>query len=70
MAKPVPPEIDLHSLCKCNQALIVGFGDNDHTIRGLMSFIEMTSRYNKIMIIHVMVEPQITKRRGDELKGF
>jgi hypothetical protein len=33
--------------CKCNQALIVGFGDNDHMIRGLMSFIEMTSRYNK-----------------------
>ena len=29
---------------KCNQALIVGFGDNDHTIRELMSFIEMTSR--------------------------
>jgi hypothetical protein len=30
--------------CKCNQALIVGFGDNDHTIRGLMRFIKMTSR--------------------------
>ena len=26
------------------QALIVGFGDNDHTIRELMRFIEMTSR--------------------------
>jgi hypothetical protein len=30
--------------CKCNQALIVGFGDNDHMIRGLMRFIEMISR--------------------------
>ena len=28
----------------CNQALIVSFGDNDHTIRGLMRFIEMTSK--------------------------
>ena len=28
---------------KCNQALIVGFGDNDHAIRELMRFIEMTS---------------------------
>ena len=28
----------------CNQALIVGFGDNDHAIRELMRFIEMTSR--------------------------
>jgi hypothetical protein len=26
----------------------MGFGDNDHMIRGLMSFIEMTSRYNNI----------------------
>ena len=30
--------------CKCNYALIVGFGDNDHAIRELMRFIEMTSR--------------------------
>ena len=29
---------------KCNQALIVGFGDNDHVIRELMRFIKMTSR--------------------------
>ena len=29
---------------KCNQALIVGFGDNNHAIRELMRFIEMTSR--------------------------
>jgi hypothetical protein len=33
--------------CKCNQALFVGFDDNDHTIRGLMRFIEMTSKQNK-----------------------
>jgi hypothetical protein len=32
------------AFCKCNHALIVGFGDNDHMIRGLMRFIEMTSR--------------------------
>ena len=30
--------------CKCNYALIVGFGDNDHAIRELIRFIEMTSR--------------------------
>ena len=29
---------------KCNQTLIMGFGDNDHVIRELMRFIEMTSR--------------------------
>ena len=29
---------------KCNQALIMGFGDNDHAIRKLMRFIEITSR--------------------------
>ena len=28
-------------------SLIVGFGINDHQIRGLMSFIEMTSRESK-----------------------
>jgi hypothetical protein len=33
--------------CKCNQALFVDFDDNDHTVRGLMRFIEMTSRKNK-----------------------
>ena len=31
-------------VCKCNQALIVGFGDNDHAIGELMRFIELTSR--------------------------
>ena len=30
-------------LWKCNQTLIVGFGDNDYTIRELMRFIKMTS---------------------------
>ena len=29
---------------KCNQALILGFCDNDHAIRELIRFIEMTSR--------------------------
>ena len=28
---------------KCNQVLIIGFSDNDHTIRGLMRFIKITS---------------------------
>jgi hypothetical protein len=28
---------------KCNQAIIVGFGDNDHMVRELMRFIKMTS---------------------------
>jgi hypothetical protein len=27
------------SNCKCNQALIVVFGDNDHTIRGLICLL-------------------------------
>jgi hypothetical protein len=30
--------------CKCNQVIIVGFGDNDHAIRELIRFIEMISR--------------------------
>jgi hypothetical protein len=34
---------EMEDECKCNQALIVRFGDNDHMIRGLMRFIEMTS---------------------------
>ena len=38
----------MHVLWKCNQAIIVGFGDNDHAIRGLMRFIEMTSRESRI----------------------
>jgi len=29
---------------KCNQVLIVGFGDNDYAIRGLMRFIKFISR--------------------------
>ena len=35
---------NLSRICKYNQALIMGFGDNDHVIRGLIRFIEMTSR--------------------------
>jgi hypothetical protein len=30
--------------CKCNQAIFVGFGNNDHAIRELMRFIKVTSR--------------------------
>jgi len=33
---------------KCNYVLIVGFDDNDHIIRGLIRFIEITSREQKI----------------------
>ena len=35
---------DVRDIRKFNQALIVGFGDNDHAIRELMRFIKMTSR--------------------------
>ena len=35
---------NLSRICKYNQALIMGFGDNDHVIRELMRFIEMTTR--------------------------
>ena len=31
-------------MCKYNQYLIVGFGDNDHAIKELMRFIDMTSK--------------------------
>ena len=31
-------------VCKCNQALIIGFDDNDHAMRVLMRFIETISR--------------------------
>ena len=31
-------------ILKCNQAIIVGFGNNDHAIGELMRFIEKTSR--------------------------
>jgi hypothetical protein len=40
--------VALCNLEKCNQALIVGFGDNDHATRGLMRFIEMTSKELRI----------------------
>jgi hypothetical protein len=32
------PPVDLLD-CKCNQALIVDFSDNDHTIRGLICLL-------------------------------
>jgi hypothetical protein len=52
-----------------NQALIMGFGDNDHTIRELMRFIEMTSkRFIKEDVIHNGGAP-IIKDDGIELKG-
>ena len=43
----------------CNQALIVGFGDNDHAIRELMRFIEMTSRE--------FIFEDATRNRGDPI---
>jgi hypothetical protein len=47
----------------------VGFGDNDHTIRELMRFIEMTSkRFIKEDVIHNGGAP-IIKDDGIELKG-
>ena len=47
----------------------MGFGDNDHTIRGLMRFIEMTSR--KYIIEDVMRNggTPITNIDGFKLKG-
>jgi hypothetical protein len=36
----------------------VGFGDNDHAIRGLMRFIEMTSRELRIKDVE-MENPQL-----------
>lgn len=33
--------------CKCNEALIVGLGDNDHAIRGIMRFIKLVSELNE-----------------------
>ena len=47
----------------------MGFGDNDHAIRGLMRFIEMTSRKSIIEdVIHNGRAPTITKYDGIELK--
>jgi hypothetical protein len=46
----------------------VGFGDNDHAIRGLMRFIEMTSREFRIEdVVHNGGAP-ITKGDGIKLK--
>lgn len=33
----------LEASCMCHQDLIVGIDDNDHIIRGVMRFIELTS---------------------------
>ena len=47
----------------------MGFGDNDHTIRGLMRFIEMTSRESIIEDVIQMEEPPITNVDGFKFKG-
>jgi hypothetical protein len=44
----------------CNQAQIVGFGDNDHAIRNIMGFIERCGRLMKRAIIFTIVVPPIT----------
>jgi len=44
----------------------VGFGDNDHAIRGLMRFIEMTSREFTIEDVIQNGGPPITN--GDDIK--
>ena len=45
--------------CKCNQAVLWVFGIDDHQIRGLMRFIEMTSRESKneddIQVVGVLI---------------
>ena len=46
----------------------MGFGDNDHTIRGLMGFIEITSREFTIENVYETEEPPITKGDGIKLK--
>ena len=47
LSKEIHCELVQKDYWKCNQAIIVGFGNNDHTIRGLMRFIEMISRESK-----------------------
>jgi len=46
----------------------VGFGDNDHASRGLMGFIEITSREFTIEDVYETEEPLITKGDGIKLK--
>jgi hypothetical protein len=41
----------------------VGFGDDDHIFRGLTGKM-------KRRIIHVLVEPPITKGSGNQLNGI
>ena len=50
----------------CNQALIMGFGDNDHAIRERMRFIEMTL-YSRML--HETEEPPIINVDGLKVKG-
>ena len=53
---------------KCNQALIVGFGDNDHAIRGLMRFIKMTSRESTVEDVRQNIGAPIINIDGFKLK--
>ena len=47
----------------------MGFGDNDHAIRELMRFIEMTSREFIFEDVHEMDEPPSTNIDGFKLRG-
>ena len=47
----------------------MGFGDNDHAIRELMRFIEMTSREFIFKDVHETEEPLTTNIDGFKLKG-
>ena len=47
----------------------VGFGVNDHLIRGLMRFIMMTRREFRSRMLHKMEEPLIINKNGIMLKG-
>jgi hypothetical protein len=47
----------------CNQAQIVGFGDNDHAIRNIMGFIERCGRLNETSdYIHYCSAPNHLRR--------
>jgi hypothetical protein len=48
---------------------IVGFGVDDHKIRGLMRFIEMTSRESKMRMMYMLQVPPITKKWLDLTQG-
>jgi hypothetical protein len=45
------------------------YGDYNHTIRRLVRFIELMSKLNEKRIIHMMMEPTITKGRENRLNG-